>query len=238
MKAEQLTLTIDGRQVSGTATQTILQVAQACAITIPTLCFYEGLSAVGSCRLCMVEIEGDAKLYPACTTLIAQGMVVTTQSARLSAYRSKIVQLLFAERNHVCAVCIANDHCELQDLARSFKIDHLRYDSLYPELHIDASHSRFVLDHNRCVLCTRCVRVCREIEGAYTLDIKNRGVRSQVIMDLDDLWGMSDTCTGCGKCIQVCPTGALSERGKSRAETRKQRNFLPRLQKIRKEEQR
>jgi len=229
MTAPILTLTIDGRQVSGLASETVLQVARENGIAIPTLCFLEGLSATGSCRLCMVELEGSTRLHPACITSIQEGMVVTTQSKRLFNYRRAIVQLLFSERNHICAVCIANGHCELQELAREFDIDHIEFPGRHPALQVDASHSRFVLDHNRCVLCTRCVRVCGEIEGAHTWDVKNRGIRSQIVADLDTPWGAATTCTGCGKCVHVCPTGALAEKGKLMAEVRQKRPFLPYL---------
>jgi len=238
MTAQILTLTIDDRQVSGLASETILQVARENNIAIPTLCFLEGLSAIGACRLCMVEIAGSAKLHPACVTPIQEGMTVTTRSERLLHYRRLIVELLFAERNHVCAVCVANGHCELQDLAREFGIDHIEFPCRYPALAVDASHSRFALDHNRCVLCTRCVRVCGEIEGAHTWDVKNRGIRSLIVADLDTPWGASATCTGCGKCVHVCPTGALSEKGKSVAEMLKKRPFLPYLMANRAQEHR
>lgn len=238
MTAQILTLVVDGKQVSGLASETILAVARENSIAIPTLCWLEGLSAIGSCRLCMVEIAGSSKLHPACVTPIQEGMVVTTQSERLLHYRRTIVELLFSERNHVCAVCVSNGHCELQNLAGEFGIDHISFPGRYPNLPVDASHNRFVLDHNRCVLCTRCVRVCGEIEGAHTWDVKNRGIRSLIVADLDTPWGASTTCTGCGKCVHVCPTGALSEKGKSVAEMRKNRPALPYLMANRAQEQR
>ena len=238
MTGQIITLTIDGQQVSGLASETILQVARENDIAIPTLCYLEGLSSPGSCRLCMVEIAGSAKLQPACVTLIQEGMEVTTQSARLGHYRRTIIQLLFSERNHVCAVCVANGHCELQDLACELGVDHVEFPGHYPALTVDASHSRFVLDHNRCVLCTRCVRVCGEIEGAHTWDVKNRGIRSLIVADLDTPWGTSTTCTGCGKCVHVCPTGALFEKGKSVAEMLKNRPSLPYLMANRAQEHR
>lgn len=238
MTTQILTLAIDGKQVSGLASETILAVARENGIAIPTLCWLEGLSAIGSCRLCMVEIANSSKLHPACVTPIQEGMEVTTQSARLLHYRRMIVELLFSERNHVCAVCVSNGHCELQDLAREFGIDHISFPGRYPNLPVDASHNRFVLDHNRCVLCTRCVRVCGEIEGGHTWDVKNRGIRSLIVADLDTPWGASTTCTGCGKCVHVCPTGALSEKGRSVAEMRKNRPALPYLMANRAQEQR
>lgn len=238
MTAQIITLTLDGKEVSGLATETVLQVARENGIVIPTLCWLEGLSGAGSCRLCMVEISGSTKLHPACLTPIQEGMVIATDSKRLRGYRRAIVELLFAERNHVCAVCVVNGHCELQDLAQQLGLDHLSFPGRYPALPVDASHSRFVLDHNRCVLCTRCVRVCAEIEGAHTWDVKNRGIRSQIVADLDTPWGVSTTCTGCGKCVHVCPTGALFEQGKSVAEMLKKRPALPYLMANRAREQR
>jgi bidirectional [NiFe] hydrogenase diaphorase subunit len=223
------TLIIDGREVSAAENETVLDAAREAGIPIPTLCHLEGISEVGACRLCLVEVEGVAKLQPACVTAVAEGMRVTTNSERLRAYRKMIVELLFAERNHVCSVCVANGHCDLQSLALRLGITHVHFPYQYPKLPVDASHDRFLVDHNRCILCARCVRVCDEIEGAHTWDIMSRGVECRVITDLAQPWGKSESCTGCGKCVQVCPTGALSEKGKSVAEMSKRRQFLPYL---------
>jgi len=228
-----LTFRIDDRDVSAHENESILTVARQNGITIPTLCHLDGLSERGACRLCIVEIKGINKLLPACVTFPRQDMEVITASERVVGYRKKILELLFTERNHVCAVCVSNGHCELQNLAVELGVSHVRYPYLYPHLAVDASHSRFSVDHNRCVLCLRCVRVCDEIEGAHTWDIMGRGITSQVITDLNQPWGSSETCTGCGKCVQVCPTGALSEKGKSVAEMIKRRQFLPYLQMMR-----
>ena len=228
-----LTFTIDGRDVSAHEDESILTVARQNGITIPTLCHLDGLSERGACRLCIVEIKGMAKLVPSCVTLPRQDMEVSTTSERVVAYRRKILELLLTERNHVCSVCVSNGHCELQNLAVELGVSHVRYPYLYPRHPVDASHSRFSIDHNRCVLCLRCVRVCDEIEGAHTWDIMGRGITSRVITDLNQPWGTSETCTGCGKCVQVCPTGALSEKGRSVAEMIKRRQFLPYLQMMR-----
>jgi bidirectional [NiFe] hydrogenase diaphorase subunit len=153
-------------------------------------------------------------------------MVVHTHTARLIAYRRMLLELLFAERNHVCAVCVMNGNCELQSQAALAGMDHVRYDYLHPDLPMDASHDRFVLDHNRCILCTRCVCVCDEVEGAHTWDVMGRGINSKVIIDLNQPWGSSNSCTSCGKCVQVCPTGALYAKGATVAEMEKQHTFL------------
>ena len=138
-----------------------------------------------------------------------------------------ILELLFAERNHVCSVCVANGDCELQSLAHTLGMTHVEIPYQYPQLPVDASHERFTVDHNRCILCTRCVRVCAEIEGAHTWDVMGRGVDSLVITDLNQPWGDSETCTSCGKCVQVCPTGALFEKGHAGSKVRKHPEFLP-----------
>lgn len=231
-----LTLKIDDRDVSARRGETILEVARENDIFIPTLCYLEGLSSLGACRLCLVEIKGVTKLLPACVTPVRQDMEVVTDSERLRRYRRMILELIFSERNHVCSVCVSNGHCELQTLAQKLGMTHVRFDYLYPRLDVDASHERFSIDHNRCVLCMRCVRVCDEIEGAHTWDIMHRGISARVITDLNQPWGESETCTGCSKCVQVCPTGALSEKGKSVAEMVKHKEFLPYLQIMRRNE--
>jgi bidirectional [NiFe] hydrogenase diaphorase subunit len=222
------TLQIDGQEVSARSGQTILEVAQENDIYIPTLCHMEGLSDVGACRLCLVEIKGSNKLLPACVATVFEGMDVSTNTERLQKHRRTILELLFAERNHVCSVCVANGHCELQTLAQEQGLTHVRLPYRNPELGVDASLDRFTVDHNRCILCTRCVRVCAEIEGAHVWDVANRGIDSIVITDLHDNWG-SSSCTRCGKCVQVCPTGALFDKSKVGSDHPKYPDFLPYL---------
>lgn len=228
-----VTLSIDGLHFGAAAGETVLQVARENGIDIPTLCDLEGLSAWGGCRLCLVEVAGQSKLLPACVTSVWEGMEVQSRSERLDRFRRGVLELLFAERNHVCAVCVANGHCELQNLAQSQGMDHVRLPYRNPALAVDASHDRFAIDHNRCVLCTRCVRACSEIEGAHTWGVMGRGAGNLVITDLAQPWGESLSCTSCGKCIQVCPTGALFEKGRSVGEMTKRPSFLTQLRELR-----
>lgn len=220
------TLEIDGKMITGAPGETIFDAAWKNGIHIPRLCHVGSLTDVGACRLCLVEVEGQTKLQPSCMTPVREGMKVRTGTEQLKSQRRMIVELLLAERNHNCSICVANGSCELQDLASSLGVDHVRFPYQHPRLDVDVTHERFGLDHNRCVLCTRCVRVCDEVEGAHTWDVQGRGRHSLVVPDLGEGWGNSDSCTGCGKCVQVCPTGALFLKGKTVGEMQKDRSFL------------
>jgi bidirectional [NiFe] hydrogenase diaphorase subunit len=221
-----VTLTIDGQDLSAREDETIIEVARDNRIPIPSLCYLEGLSIWGGCRLCMVEVTGSNRLLAACSTRVAEGMVISTNTEKLHRYRRTIVELLFAERNHVCSVCVSNGHCELQGLAQRCGVDHVQVPYRSAAYPVDSSHEMFRLDHNRCILCTRCVRACWYIEGAGTKNVAGRGTNSRIITDLNQPWGESDTCTACGKCVQSCPTGALFYKGATVAEMERDRAKL------------
>lgn len=205
----KIPIIIDDKTFEVEAGQTILDVCKSNDIFIPVMCHFDGLEDVGACRLCLVEIEGSPKLFPSCTTQVAANQKIKTNTERLKSHQKMTTELFFAERNHVCAVCIANGDCELQDLAVKVGMEHVRFPFLNQKFELDASHSKFVMDHNRCVMCTRCVRVCKDVEGAHVLDVMNRGFNVRIISDFNTEWAESESCTSCGKCVNVCPTGAL-----------------------------
>lgn len=218
---QMISIRIDGELVKTEDGQTLFEVAQRSGKVIPGLCQMKGLRPVGACRLCVVELAGVSRLLPSCTTPAQEGMSVITNSPRLLAYRKMVLELLFAEGNHICAVCVSNNHCELQALAQSLGVVHVRYDYAYSRRVADLSHPRFVLDHNRCILCTRCVRVCGDVEGAHVWDVMGRGAGSRLVAEMNRPWGQARGCTSCGKCVQACPTGALAEKGFAAAEMTK-----------------
>jgi bidirectional [NiFe] hydrogenase diaphorase subunit len=220
MSVATVKLKIDGVEVEVPQGTTILKAAKDNGIEIPTLCNLEGLTSYGGCRMCLVEITGSPKLFPACSTPVSPGIDVTTNSDQLHEYRKMTVQLLLSERTHICSVCIANDHCELQSLANQLGVDHTMFERNWTKEEIDSTHDFLVIDRNRCILCTRCIRVCDEIEGVHTLDLELRGKDAQVIMDLDNQWVNSCSCTSCRKCAKVCPVGAIYIEGEPVSHTK------------------
>jgi len=206
-------LHFDGKECAGTKGQTILEVAKANGIkTIPTLCWLEGLHSEGACRMCVVEVEGSPKMLTACTSPAEDGMRVLTQTDKLKEYRKQILELLFAGRNHFCMYCSASGDCELQALAIEHGMDSVRYPYLFPIINNDTTSSDFMVDRNRCVLCNRCIRTCKEVVGACSLGLEKRGWAANIISDLGKNFGESSTCVSCGACAQSCPTGTITVR--------------------------
>ncbi|MCC7491767.1 MAG: molybdopterin-dependent oxidoreductase [Fimbriimonadaceae bacterium] len=209
--AELITLTIDGQECRGTKGMTILQVAKENGLDIPTLCNHPWLTTHGGCRMCVVEVEGQRRLVTACAAPAEDGQIVVAHNDRLETLRQMTLELLFAERNHICPFCAMTGVCELQDRAYEHHITHTRYDYIFPVLTPDTTNPYFVQDHNRCILCGRCVRSCYEIAGVGTLGFGHRGSQEVVIADLGVPLGES-SCIKCGTCVDVCPTGALFDK--------------------------
>ena len=153
-----VTLKINNIEVAAEQGKSILATAKEAGIQIPTLCHLEGVTDVGACRLCMVEVKGSNKLLAACITQVSEGMEIQTHTDQLNNYRKMAVEMLFAEGNHICAVCVANGNCELQNMAITTGMEHSRFPYQFPQRDVDLSHDLFGIDRNRCIFCTRCVR--------------------------------------------------------------------------------
>lgn len=205
---KEMTVTINGKQVKGKEGDTVLDVCKANGIQVPTLCHMDGLSDVGACRICLVDVEKERRPVPACTYPAREGMSVKTNTPELEKSRRLILELIFTERNHYCMFCDKSGDCELQNLAYEYQMDHVRYPYAFPTLPVDTLNEDIMIDHNRCVFCGRCVRVCDEVVGVHALEPSKRGWKAMIAADLEQSLGES-SCVTCGACVQACPTGAI-----------------------------
>jgi formate dehydrogenase major subunit len=221
-----VTLDIDGRSISVPEGTSVMRAASQAGISIPKLCATDMLEAFGSCRLCLVEIEGR-KGYPAsCTTPVAAGMKISTQTPKLADIRRGVMELYISDHPLDCLTCPANGHCELQDMAGVVGLREVRY-GYDGENHVfaktkqgetnphfvakDESNPYFTFDPSKCIVCSRCVRACDEVQGTFALTIQGRGFESKVAASQDSRF-LDSECVSCGACVQACPTATLSEK--------------------------
>ncbi len=208
-----VSLIIDGREVQAPEGTSVMRAAALAGLKIPKLCATEQLEAFGSCRLCLVQIDGMKGLPASCTTPVAQGMRVSTQNRQIADVRRGVMELYISDHPLDCLTCPANGHCELQDMAGVVGLREVRY-GYEGENHLDApkdeSNPYFTFDASKCIVCSRCVRACDEQQGTLALTIQGRGFESKVAASQDESF-MDSECVSCGACVQACPTATLSE---------------------------
>jgi formate dehydrogenase major subunit len=212
--ADIVSLNIDGRSVAVPAGTSVMRAAAELGTHVPKLCATDSLDAFGACRLCLVEIDGVRGTPASCTTPVAPGMVVRTQTDRLARLRRNVMELYISDHPLDCLTCAANGDCELQDMAGAVGLREVRYGAgaTHAEAAKDRSNPYFDFDPAKCIVCSRCVRACADVQGTFALTIDGRGFASSVSAGLpgEDLVGSE--CVSCGACVQACPTATLVEK--------------------------
>src|SRR5688572_24150581 len=220
-----VTLTIDGNRITVPAGTSIMRAAMELGTAIPKLCATDSIEAFGSCRLCLIEVEGRNGTPASCTTPVAEGIVVHTQTDRLQKLRRGVMELYISDHPLDCLTCAANGDCELQDMAGAVGLRDVRYgyegenhvfkkmDGVANDLYIgkDESNPYFTYDPAKCIVCNRCVRACEETQGTFALTISGRGFDSRVSPGMSESF-LDSECVSCGACVQACPTATLSEK--------------------------
>ncbi|MFP4499830.1 MAG: 2Fe-2S iron-sulfur cluster-binding protein [Candidatus Hydrogenedentota bacterium] len=206
MSNDTMTIIIDGYHVPAAQGQTIMQAATAAGIYIPHLCYHPDLPPAGHCRLCTVRVNG--KPTSACTFPVSEGLVIESDTEELNAERRRIVEMLFIEGNHYCPTCEASGNCELQAMA--YRLGMISPQMPYMRVHraLDATHPDVYLDRDRCILCGRCVRASRLLDGKSVFGFENRGIRTQITVNSADGLGQTNL-SAADKAPQLCPTGCL-----------------------------
>ncbi len=210
---DTVAVVIDGQTVEVPEGTSVMRAAAICGVDIPKLCATDRLDPYGSCRLCLVEIDGRKGTPASCTTPVAAGMSVTTQSPKLEKLRRGVMELYISDHPLDCLTCAANGDCELQDMSGAVGLREVRYGyegDNHLDLGKDTSNPYFTFDSSKCIVCSRCVRACEEVQGTFALTIEGRGFGSRVAAGFKGSFMDSD-CVSCGACVQVCPTATLTE---------------------------
>ncbi|HTO58667.1 MAG TPA: 2Fe-2S iron-sulfur cluster-binding protein, partial [Pseudomonadales bacterium] len=212
--APAVNLTIDGVAVRAPAGTSVMRAALSAGIGIPKLCATDSLAPFGSCRVCLVEIDGRKGTPASCTTPVENGMVVRTQTPSLAKVRKGVVELYISDHPLDCLTCAANGDCELQDVAGEVGLRDVRY-GFVGENHLgqakDESNPYFAFDPSKCIVCSRCVRACADVQGTFALTLTGRGFDSAVAASESEPFASSE-CVSCGACVQACPTATLIEK--------------------------
>ena len=201
-------LTINGQKIQANSEETILQAAEKAGIRIPVLCHHPSLPPDGVCRICLVEIQNQRLLQPACKFPVSEGMVVNTDTPKIRASRKTTLELLIAGHPLACMTCESTGNCRLQDLAYEYDIQEDHFDGDKHRFAVDDPNPFIQVDRNKCIVCGLCVRACRDVNGVEAITMMNRGFRTYIGFGADGYMADS-TCEFCGSCVAVCPTGAL-----------------------------
>jgi len=208
---EMVNITIDSRKIQVPKSYTVLEAAKYANIAIPTLCFLKEVNEIGACRMCVVEIQGARSLQAACVYPVSEGLVIWTQTPAVREARKVTLELILSNHDRKCLTCVRSRNCELQKLSEDLNIKDIRFESETYRLPIDDFSPSVVRDPNKCVLCRRCVSMCKNVQGVSVIDTNERGFRTIVSSAFNK--SLKDVpCTMCGQCINVCPVGALKEK--------------------------
>jgi len=208
---ETVKITIDGIELEVPKTYTILDAALEANIDIPTLCYLKGINGIGACRMCIVEVEGARGFVTSCVYPVSDGMVVRTNTKAIREARKVTLELLLSNHDNNCVTCVRSTNCELQALSKKLGIKNIRFEGERNVYDVDEISPSIVRDNNKCILCKRCVAVCKNVQNVGAIDAVNRGFNSKISTAFDK--SIADVnCVNCGQCIEACPTGALREK--------------------------